>query len=200
MKAWFQKNAGKGTKTPMMSRTTDTVNILGAEQEECRTPSLSRGSHSSSPSRSEHAAGTGMAEIKEILQNLPSKAELAIMLTKLESSVQEQLSTLTSEVKQISNRVGDLEDNREKIMDRLLHLEQGQERNEAKLLYNMQLAEDLDNRGRRNNIRVRGLPEAQGMGEDLHVILQTLFNRILQRPENTHIIIDRAQRVLKPRA
>ncbi|CAH2293775.1 Hypothetical predicted protein [Pelobates cultripes] len=128
-------DAGSGKKSRDLDRYfRDTVSILGAEQEECRMPSLSRGSHSISPTRSEHLTEAGMAKIKELIQNLPSKDELAVMLTKLKSSVQEQISTLTSEVKQISNRVGDLEDDREQIMDRLQYLEQSQERNEAKIL------------------------------------------------------------------
>ncbi|CAH2247952.1 Hypothetical predicted protein [Pelobates cultripes] len=140
-----------------------------------------------------------MAEIKELLQNLSSKEEIAVMLTKLESSVQDQLSTLTSEIKQISNRVGDLEEDRDQILDRLLQLEQGQEIRDTKLLYNMKNTEDLDNRSRRNNIRIRGLMEARGTNEDLQIVLQSLFNRMLQRPEDTHILLDRAHRALKPR-
>lgn len=58
--------------------------------------------------------------------------------------------------------------------------------------------EDLDNRGRRNNIRVRGLPEAT-QDEDLQVTLQAIFNNVLGRPENQRIKLDRAHRALRPR-
>ncbi|CAH2285546.1 Hypothetical predicted protein [Pelobates cultripes] len=178
----------------------DTVTILGADSEDSQaTPSLTRGSLSNSPIQSEHGSNSNMAEIKELLQNLPSKEEIAVMLTKLESSVQDQLSKMTSEVKQISNRVGDLEEDRDQILDRLLQLEQGQESRDTKLLYNMKNTEDLDNRSRRNNIRIRGLPEAQGTNEDLQIVLQSLFNRMLQRPEDTHILLDRAHRALRPK-
>lgn len=58
--------------------------------------------------------------------------------------------------------------------------------------------EDLDNRGRRNNIRVRGLPEAT-QDEDLHVTLQAIFNSILGRLEHQRVKLDRAHRALHPR-
>lgn len=58
--------------------------------------------------------------------------------------------------------------------------------------------EDLDNRGRRNNIRIRGLPEAEG-SEDLQLILEAIFNRLLGDPISTKIKLDRAHRALHPK-
>ncbi|XP_056387176.1 uncharacterized protein LOC130282688 isoform X2 [Hyla sarda] len=58
--------------------------------------------------------------------------------------------------------------------------------------------EDLDNRGRRNNIRVRGLPEAT-RDEDLHATLEAIFNLILGEPSSHKIKLDRAHRALRPR-
>ena len=58
--------------------------------------------------------------------------------------------------------------------------------------------EDLDNRGRRNNIRVRGLPEADE-AEDLQKTLQTMFNDLTGAPLVKHIEIDRAHRALRPK-
>lgn len=57
--------------------------------------------------------------------------------------------------------------------------------------------EDLDNRGRRNNIRVRGLPEAT-QDEDLQVTLQAIFNNVLGCLENQRVKLDRAHRALRP--
>lgn len=58
--------------------------------------------------------------------------------------------------------------------------------------------EDLDNRGRCNNIRVRGLPEAT-QDEDLPLTLQAIFNSILNRPEHRKIKLYRAHCALRPR-
>ncbi|CAH2251530.1 Hypothetical predicted protein [Pelobates cultripes] len=57
--------------------------------------------------------------------------------------------------------------------------------------------DDLDNRGRRNNLRIRGLPETQG--EDLTLVLTELLNLILGVPSYNPIIFDRAHRSLRPR-
>lgn len=46
--------------------------------------------------------------------------------------------------------------------------------------------EHLHNRGRQNNIRVRGLPEAEG-AEDLQLILESVFNLLLGEPVSQKI-------------
>lgn len=65
------------------------------------------------------------------------------------------------------------------------------------MLRNMQRhVEHLDNRGHRNNIRIRGLPESEGP-EELHDTLQTLFNNLLGDPPNKPIEMDCAHRALR---
>lgn len=64
---------------------------------------------------------------------------------------------------------------------------------QAKLLQDTGLhLEDLDNRGRRNNIRIRGLPEADSAEN-----LPGLFNQILGEPPTHQIKLDRALRPKK---
>lgn len=50
--------------------------------------------------------------------------------------------------------------------------------------------EDLDNRGRRNNFRIRGVPELGGV-EDVPLILESIFNDLLANPASTKIKMDR---------
>lgn len=57
--------------------------------------------------------------------------------------------------------------------------------------------EDLDNRGHRNNIRMRGVPESVGRDE-IKPALQSVFNSLLERPEELPIEFERAQRALRP--
>lgn len=59
--------------------------------------------------------------------------------------------------------------------------------------------EDLDNRGRRNNIRVRGLPESDA-SENLPAILESIFNQLLDAPTDNRIQMDRAHRALRPKS
>ncbi|XP_077327569.1 uncharacterized protein LOC143962118 [Lithobates pipiens] len=75
-----------------------------------------------------------------------------------------------------------------------IHKTQTQGADHRALLRDMQRhVEDLDNRGRRHNIRVRGIPEAEGP-EDLQFILQEIFNELLGEPPTKFIEMDRALR------
>lgn len=58
--------------------------------------------------------------------------------------------------------------------------------------------EDLDNRGHRHNLRVRGLPESIE-GELVPQAVVGLFNSILGRPPQTAIKMDRMHHVLRPK-
>lgn len=57
--------------------------------------------------------------------------------------------------------------------------------------------EDLDNRGRRQNLRVRGLPESVE-GDLVSQSVIGLFNSILDRPRR-HADMDRIHRALCPK-
>ncbi|CAH2313111.1 Hypothetical predicted protein, partial [Pelobates cultripes] len=58
---------------------------------------------------------------------------------------------------------------------------------------------DLDNRGRRQNLRVRGLQEGEDSPAQLKVTLTAIFNELLSRPRETPIEFIRAHRALRPR-
>lgn len=53
--------------------------------------------------------------------------------------------------------------------------------------------EDLEDRGRRNNIRILGLPEATA-DCDLRATIVGVFNKILGKPVTDHIEVDRVHR------
>ena len=58
--------------------------------------------------------------------------------------------------------------------------------------------EDLDNRGRRRNLRVRGVPEIIE-GDQIQREVTTLFNSIVGKPPQTLIDLERIHRALRPR-
>ncbi|CAH2293706.1 Hypothetical predicted protein [Pelobates cultripes] len=161
-------------------------------------PSSPRVSPPTSPASSDSTYLVGNTILQEILQNLNSKEDMASMLSKLENSMQERLSAITLEVRQIGLQVGDLEGDRDNLQLSLHNLEQRQDAHKSKLVQIMCHTEDLNNRGRRNNLRVRGIPEAQGDQEDIRDTLQNLFNKILQRATDTPILLDRAHRAVRP--
>ncbi|CAH2277834.1 Hypothetical predicted protein [Pelobates cultripes] len=59
--------------------------------------------------------------------------------------------------------------------------------------------EDLDNRGRRNNLRLRGLPETEDSPQQLQEILLEILNEILGRDHQAPIEFVRAHRALRPK-
>lgn len=62
--------------------------------------------------------------------------------------------------------------------------------------------EDLDNRGRRNNIRVRGIPESVDSAlvqKGVKYSGAEVVNSLLERPEDTEIKFVRAHRALRAR-
>lgn len=58
--------------------------------------------------------------------------------------------------------------------------------------------EDLDNRGRRHNLRIRGMTEAID-AEHLSPAVSELFNGLLDRPPQTRIDMERIHRALRPK-
>ncbi|XP_041429830.1 uncharacterized protein LOC121397285 [Xenopus laevis] len=65
------------------------------------------------------------------------------------------------------------------------------------LFHLQQHVDDQENRSRRNNIRIKGLPEATGP-EDLHPSIQDIFNNLLGRPNGTHLEMDCVHRETRP--
>lgn len=59
--------------------------------------------------------------------------------------------------------------------------------------------EDLDNRGRRHNLCIHGLPESVE-GELLTPTVISLFNSLLDRPPQSPIDMERIHRALRPRS
>lgn len=58
--------------------------------------------------------------------------------------------------------------------------------------------EDMEDRSRRSNLRLRGIPE-DAEAEDLDALVRDMFRTILEDPE-ADIILDRAHRALGPRS
>ncbi|CAH2315771.1 Hypothetical predicted protein [Pelobates cultripes] len=157
-----------------------------------------RGSQPSSPTASE--GSTEDQEIRTLLTQLPSKADLAAMFQKLEDSFSEKLQAVAADVQQLGARVQDLEEEAEHINKRGAEAYDTQETYAEAIRYLQRRLDDVDNRGRRNNLRVRGIPEsAEGATENPIQVLTTLFNRILARPKDTAITFDRAHRAARPR-
>ncbi|CAH2250912.1 Hypothetical predicted protein [Pelobates cultripes] len=131
-----------------------------------------------SPALSDHSIISTDMELKEILHNLPLKSE-ASMLARLKESMQEQISSVTKDMRHVGQRVRELEYENLRTIAAIKALETRQEVIEHKFLTLARNLEELKNRSRRNSLCLRGLPEAHEASENLQDTLQALFNNIL---------------------
>lgn len=59
--------------------------------------------------------------------------------------------------------------------------------------------EDQENRSRRKNIRIRGLPDIQGENEDLQVKMDKIFGHMLgTKKVNNKMLFERIHKIRKP--
>uniref|UniRef100_A0A8C5QR76 Transposase n=1 Tax=Leptobrachium leishanense TaxID=445787 RepID=A0A8C5QR76_9ANUR len=121
------------------------------------------------------------------------------MLGKLEASFSARIEELDADIHQVGSRVLQLEEDRDVMEDRMTRLESGLEAHNTYIQRLHRALDDQDNRGRRNNLRLRGLPESPEGGEHLMEILRIIFNKIMGKPPDAPVHFDRAHRALKPK-
>ncbi|CAH2251039.1 Hypothetical predicted protein, partial [Pelobates cultripes] len=116
-----------------------------------------------------------------LLRVLPTRDDLAAANNALQTTIRMDIQALHEDLQELSDRVGRIEATCDQ-----LHIVQNRTegilRTEKEYLRSMALhVEDLDNRGCRNNLRLRGLPEMEDTLTQLCFILETIFNAILER-------------------
>uniref|UniRef100_A0A8C5PPF7 Uncharacterized protein n=1 Tax=Leptobrachium leishanense TaxID=445787 RepID=A0A8C5PPF7_9ANUR len=129
--------------------------------------------------------------LESLLAGMPTKSDLAEMLTDLRGSFQHDVEEVRGEVAALSSRVTHLE-NTAPV--------QAPSTNDAAHGFSglRRLVDDLDNRGRRANIRIRGLWEPD-QPENLDEVLGRLFTAISGREIRPARDLPRAHRALRPR-
>ncbi|CAH2255813.1 Hypothetical predicted protein [Pelobates cultripes] len=117
-----------------------------------------RGSQPSSPATSEGSMDD--TDIRAILTQLPSKKDLIEMFQRLENTFSEKLQAVNADVQHLRTRVQALEDSEEATERLWLECHTTQNQHTDAIMYLQRKLDDLDNRGRRNNLRVRGIVES----------------------------------------
>ncbi|KAM9319837.1 protein mono-ADP-ribosyltransferase PARP4 [Gastrophryne carolinensis] len=132
---------------------------------------------------------------KEDLQALPSKTDLESMALRIEKAVRKDIEDLQQQTATLDTRVTAVERSREELSRELSELA-GLQREVRRQQKEMQLhLDDLENRGRRNNVKLRGIPEEMG-GDRLRTVAQSIFNSLLDRRPETTYRIERIHRVM----
>lgn len=132
-------------------------------------------------------------------KQLPTKSEMAEMFARLETAINGKIDSLREDMNQTLKRVEEVETRVDQYGIELEDIRK-QINEVTKTQRNIQYRlEDQENRSRRKNLRIRGLPEAQGEQEDLQAKMDTIFGGMITSPNtNGKIKFDRVHRIRKP--
>ncbi|XP_069812865.1 uncharacterized protein [Dendropsophus ebraccatus] len=137
---------------------------------------------------------TLLSEVRALLQALPTRTELTGQLSHMEERHGKDMADLKSAVAAITTSISSLESRHTELDKAITAVAPRVDAHEAVLRDLITHVDDLENRGRRNNVKVRGLPEDIGP-ERLVDTVRSIFNQYLGDPEGTHIELDRTHRV-----
>lgn len=122
------------------------------------------------------------------------------------------LHAVAKDIKEALTAIADLHHDLQDIADRMQEVEISTTQPETQIVqlhtdqnaHTLQLREmqrhleALDNRGRRNNLRVRGIPEAIEY-DQIQQTVTAIFNNLLDRPATSPIEMERIHRALSPK-
>ena len=125
-------------------------------------------------------------------------ADMSVIAADIKATFSAAITDLKSNILVLSDKMETAEA-KGKHRDKALHrLEKVADTHAAHFIEMSRHLEDLDNRGRRCNVRVRGIPESVE-NDQIIPALQRVFNSLLERQEDTAIEFVRAHRALRPR-
>ncbi|CAH2297157.1 Hypothetical predicted protein [Pelobates cultripes] len=153
-----------------------------------------------SPSGTESTALDRIEErLRSLTASMATKDDLKTLTTTIQDTLRAEMAGIRAEVTAHAGRITLQEEATEALTTRVATADTAIARQGTMLLSMRRHLEDLDNRGRRCNIRIRGIPEAEGPPEDVVEILTELFQSILQPTSPQHIEFERAHRTMRPR-
>lgn len=141
-------------------------------------------------------AGGGEQDIRKLIQALPTKEDIRILMSELKVAVREELSEVGAKIEIMESRLCRLcscESLQTSTDARISVLESELKLQHQKLLILQLQAEDSENRGRKNNVGIKGISETIKT-PDLRKTAINIFNKYLGNPPDTHIELDRVHR------
>lgn len=128
------------------------------------------------------------------LRTLINKSDLAAFEARMEATLKGEVVEVKRDLQDLSIRITNQETTLSALEVRVVALEAQNalllESQECLLL----LQDDLENRNRRNNIKLRGIPESTA-GSDLQSAVVGFFNTFLNKPPYTNLELDRVHTV-----
>lgn len=137
-------------------------------------------------------------DLKSYIKTLPTAEHMKDMFKELTNTLKSDLAEIKSDVKQIYARVHTLEESNEQISQHASRLEDTVKLQQREL-YELKLhVDDLENRSRRNNLRIRGLTE-QIEDKNIHTVIQQIFLELLGKDGDEDLGLERVHRVYRPK-
>lgn len=136
-------------------------------------------------------------DIRTLLQALPTKTDIEAMILRLEETHRRDIQEVRGEVSSLSERVTLGEMAVSSLEDRVSALEQAQDSHKDSAISLQLHLEEIEDRSRRNNLRLRGIPEAVG-SDQLAETVKEIFRTALDE-SGTEIELNRVHRTLGPR-
>ncbi|CAH2273566.1 Hypothetical predicted protein [Pelobates cultripes] len=149
----------------------------GADKMAPSSPSTSSVAGSISDAPSTDALTQMSIDLAAISANMLTRGDKTALVSELRSVIREEIAAVRRDLTALEQRVDDLEEYRLHATHHQQAADLATARQGNILLEMRRQVEDLDNRGRRNNIRVRGLPEADD--ESPRKLLMGLFAQLL---------------------
>ncbi|CAH2311610.1 Hypothetical predicted protein [Pelobates cultripes] len=138
------------------------------------------------------------AELKRMAMRMVTKVDLTHLTNNLHKVIKSEVTSLKAEIKAQEHRIQQVEKRAQTTEDHSAATDTALKRQGTLILAMRRQLEDQDNRSRRNNIRIRGIPESPE-GENIEEMLTSLFRIILREDTPALIKYDRAHRALRPR-
>lgn len=133
-----------------------------------------------------------------MLRALPTRWDIEALILRLEETHRQDIQAVRSEIHTLTERVSAGEESASSVEQRVGALEKAQTI-QATTAADLQLhLEELEDRSRRNNLRLGGRPESSGV-EDLQVTVNAIFQVVLKSSQKT-VELDRIHRAVGPRS
>lgn len=162
---------------------------LSAQAQQAQTPS--------SPNADPGTQMTGETMPSADRAHLLSLFDLEKVASDIKNTVTAAIADLRSDIQEAVHRIGDVEKTTQTHAAAIRQVQTTYDSQLPHLLDLHRHIEDLDNRGRRHNIRVRGVPENGDPGH-LQQTICAIFNNLIDRPTDSPIEMERAHRALRP--
>ncbi|XP_063818782.1 uncharacterized protein LOC135056932 [Pseudophryne corroboree] len=201
---------GVGTLASIYTRTLNMSKGNKKQQAAAATLSLKKYAYSNTkPSDQETTTQLDVSDSEDSDHSPLTRKDLHLLFCEIKETrrsvqaVQAEVHTAITSLKADISDLGDRTDHLESKMDEVVAFQQGVEDDVHTLKQEMRLIlehqEDQDNRARRNNLRIRGIPEEVDM-TSLPGFLKKLFIHLSPSTPEDQFLLDRAHRALRPRS